>query len=249
MENITCIVADKDAACRESLKFHLQRIPGCILTGEAKDGFEAVSLIRKLNPQVVLMDTDLPLMDCFSVVQQCADKKFAFVVVASGEQHAFKAIKADAVDYLLKPFSNNELKAAIYKAQLFLKTGRGEAVQADVLQQAGIQAVADARLPVRTGNLYEMVSPAEIVLCKADNNYTEIRLKDKRKFLLSKTLKFYENRLKNQNFCRIHQSFLVNINFVKSLEKGRYSHLILQDGTRLEIAQARREQVFNVLGF
>jgi two-component system LytT family response regulator len=249
MENITCIIVDKDSSYRESLKLHLQRIPGCNVIGEAGNGAEAIALIQRLEPQVVLMDIDLPLVDGFSVVYRCRDKRFAFVVITSGEQHAFRAIKANAVDYLLKPAGNNELKVAIYKAFLFLKTNRAAGVQAATMQAAHMQPAIDPRLPVRAGNVYEMVNPEEIVLCKADNNYTEMRLQDKRKFLLSKTLKFYETRLKDQNFCRIHQSFLVNINFIKSLEKGRYSHIVLKDGTKLEIAQARKEQVFSTLGF
>lgn len=249
MEYIKCIIADKDASHRVRLKSQLKNIyPELQIIGEASDGEEAVSLICKTKPEIVFMDIDLPKMDGFNVVQRCADRKFAFIVLTSNERHAYKAIRANATDYLLKPAGDKDLELAINKALVFLKTGNPE-LPHKVSAYETAQQAQGVTLPVRTGNSYEMVNTHEIVLCRSHNNYTEIRLHDKRKFLLSKTLKFYEEFLKGFSFCRIHQSYLVNTLFVKSIEKGRNSHIILKDGTRLEIAQARKEQVYKALGF
>lgn len=249
MERIKCIIADKDAIHRQRLKLQLKHIHSELqIIGEARDGEEAVSLIRKMGPEIVFMDIDLPKADGFNVVQRCADKKFAFIVITSDEQHAYRSIRANAADYLLKPANDKDLELAINKALTFLKTGDPELPHKVSFYETAQQAQG-ATLPVRTGNSYEMVNTHEIVLCRSHNNYTEIRLDDKRKFLLSKTLKFYEEFLKGFSFCRIHQSYLVNTLFVKSIEKGRNSHIILKDGTRLEIAQARKEQVYKALGF
>ncbi|HYG15679.1 MAG TPA: LytTR family DNA-binding domain-containing protein [Bacteroidia bacterium] len=246
MENIKCIIADKNAAYRQQLKSQIKSIrPDLQLIAEARNGEEAVSLIHELTPGIVFMDIDLPKTDGFNVVYRCTEKKFAFIVITDGEQHAYRAIKANAADYLLKPAGNKELALAIDKARLWLKTG--EKAVAAVANDTQNQAQG-LTLPVKSGHAYEMVNTYDIILCRSHNNYTEIRLHDKRKFLLSKTLKFYEECLKGLNFCRIHQSYLVNTLFVKSIEKGRNSHLVLKDGTRLEIAQARKEQVYKVLG-
>lgn len=249
MKNITCIIADKDKQSREKLKSELGRfLPGLHLLGEAPDGDTAIDMIQNLNPEIVLMDIDMPPQDGFFVLDKCREQDFSLIVVTDSEKYALKAIKAGAVDYLLKPAGAEELETAFGKVREI----RSKQVQ-DTGYSAGSdkteQTSTESMLPIRVGSFYEMVSTNEIVFCKADNNYTEIILRDKRKFLLSKTLKYFENRLRSQNFCRIHQSFLVNIRFIKSIEKGKSSHMVLQDGTMLEIAQARKELIFGMLGF
>lgn len=250
MKRNTFIVADEDAACREKIRTQLKIIaPEFQPIGEASTGKEAISLIKRLKPDIVFMDIDIPPTDGFSVIEACKDQKFVLIIITGSEHYALKAIKAGAADYLLKPARIQDLEAALQKSKEALLKNNSRNAKFSSAFSTQPKAERETRLPIRVGNFYELVDTEDIVFCRAHNNYTEITLNDNRKFLLSKTLKFYEERLKTHNFCRIHQSFLVNINFIKSVEKGRYSFLTLKDGTTLEIAQARKEGIFRLLGF
>lgn len=244
MVTTTCIIADADKGFRQLLKLQLKKAdPTISIAGEAEDAQTAGIQIDAITPEIVFMDANLPPTDVFSVLEACEHKKFKLIVLSDGEQHALKALKANAVDYLLKPLRRADLEVALYKARAGM--GRQPVTVANL---AGVVPSVEARIPIWTGTSYEMVDADTIVYCKANNNYTEILLLDRRKFLLSKTLKFYENLLKDHPFCRIHQSYLVNTVYIKSVERGRKSHITLKDNTRLEIAQARKDKTFRFLG-
>lgn len=250
MKNSTkCIIVDGNQHSRESIAVQLETVlPDYTLLGMVCNCHDAIELIHQTEPDIVFADTDTCGSDIFSAINEFASSKFALIVMGSDAKYAFQAIKARAVDYLLKPVNAVELETACKKAQDFLaQKGVGIARRANQPQRPLASANID-KLSIKIGSFYELVSTNDIVFCKADNNYTEICLSDKRKVLISKTLKYYEGLLSGQNFCRIHQSFLVNMNFVKSIEKGKASHIVLKDGTTLDVAQARRESVFKMLG-
>lgn len=244
MVTSTCIIADADKEFRELLKLQLKKVdPYLIICAEAEDAQTAGLQIDSIAPEIVFMDASLPPTDGFRALEACTHTKFKLIVLSDGEQHALKALKANAVDYLLKPLRRTDLEVALYKARSGM--GRRPVPAASLVGKA---SAIEARIPIWTGTSYEMIDADSIVYCKANNNYTEILLIDRRKFLLSKTLKFYENLLKDYPFCRIHQSYLVNTVYIKSVERGRKSHITLKDNTRLEIAQARKDKTFRFLG-
>lgn len=250
MKNSTkCIIVDGNQHSRDTIEKQLATaLPDYTLLGTACNCHDAISLINQKTPDIVFADTDTCGSDIFSAMHQFADNKFALVVMGSDAKYALQAIKARAIDYLLKPIDPIELSAACQRALEFLEqTTIGIAQRANQSQQPLASANED-KLSIKIGSFYELISAKDIVFCKADNNYTEICLNDRRKVLISKTLKYYEGLLSGQNFCRIHQSFLVNMSFVKSIEKGKASHIVLKDGTTLDVAQARRESVYKMLG-
>jgi two-component system, LytTR family, response regulator len=250
MKNSTkCIIVDGNQQSREAIATQLATVlTNYMLVGTACNCTDAVLLITQHSPDIVFADTDACGSDILAAMQQFAKNKFALIVTGSNAKYALQAIKVQAIDYLLKPIDIGELSEACKKALDFLgSTIEGGGQRANQPQKP-LTSSNDEKLSIKIGSFYELVSAEDIVFCKADNNYTEICLSDKRKVLISKTLKYYEGRLSSQNFCRIHQSFLVNMSFVKSIEKGKASHIVLKDGTTLDVAQARRESVFKMLG-
>ncbi len=250
MKNSTkCIIVDGNQQSREGIAAQLATVlSNYTLVGTACNCTDAVSLINQYSPDIVFADTDTCGSDVLSAMRQFTENKLALIVTGSDAKYALQAIKVQAIDYLLKPIDSIELHEACMKALGFLgNTLNGVARRANQPQKP-LTSANDEKLSIKIGSFYELVSANDIVFCKADNNYTEICLNDRRKVLISKTLKYYEGLLSGQNFCRIHQSFLVNMNFVKSIEKGKASHIVLKDGTTLDVAQARRESVFRMLG-
>lgn len=246
----TCIIVDNNQQVRHSIRELLKRfIPHSIIVGETDNCIDAIGLINEQNPDVVIVDADVPRGKVLECLQQLNHNRFALIVTGKTDARALQAIKANAVDYLLKPIQPVDFEEACMRALDFIN--RQQTMGMVQVQGSGAilaQPVADDKLAIKIGNTYELVKATQIVFCRADNNYTEICLSDNRKVLLSKTLKYYENKLQGQNFCRIHQSFLVNMDFVKSIEKGKTSHVVLKDGTVLDVAQARKESVYRMLG-
>jgi two-component system, LytTR family, response regulator len=248
METKNCIIVEPNRVCSEKLKAQLNSIlPHVNVVAFTNNWHDALAKIDQHHPCIILLNMATLPTNALMTFEFMLRQKCVVIAMATSDEYAIRAIKANAIDYLLQPITDKELTGAFAKALNVLALLE-KSEQNKMLWDEATQQFTEEKLSVKVGSFYELVSTQEIVFCKANNNYTEIMMNDKRKFLLSKTLKFYETKLQHLSFCRIHQSFLVNTRFIKSVEKGRYSQLVLQDGTSLDIAQARKERVFHILG-
>lgn len=209
----------------------------------------ALTILQHQNCDIIFFDADVGNGNIFTDLTKLSNRKFILVITSTTPKYALQAIKANALDYLLTPSPAPEIETTCNRIVNTLhKNNLSPAQRALKASDYKTKPAKGDKLSIKIGNFYELVNTNDIVFCRADNNYTEIVLRDKRKVLISKTLKHYETTLKGYNFCRIHQSFLVNMDFVKSIEKGKASRIILRDGTSLDVSQSKRENVFRLLG-
>jgi two-component system, LytTR family, response regulator len=240
------IVDDEKNSC-EALRLLLERsCPEVEVIALAYSGSEALHKIQSLHPQLVFLDIEMPNMNGFQLLEQLQKIDFELIFTTSYDQYAIKAFKFSAIDYLLKPVDREELEKAIQK--VVKKIDNNIHQQLDILLQRINQPSAPAQkiaLPTMQG--LELVSLNSIISCSANNNYTEFFLADKKKILVSRTLKEMEELLEGCSFLRVHHSHIVNLNAITRYVKGEGGYLIMSDGSTVDVSRSRKELLLQKL--
>jgi len=223
----------------DSFGFDVKTIPD----GEnVQSGIEA---IQKHQPDIVFLDIQMPDGTGFDVLRSIESKNFEVIFITAHEEFAIKAIKFSALDYLLKPVDTSELRTALEKAIARLNDNN-EHPQFEALQK-NILPNEKRRLVLKTQESVHVVELDQIIRCEADRNYTSFFLQDKKKILVSKTLKEYETLLTSYNFLRVQQSHLININYVDRYDKKNGGAVVMKNGTEVPLSPAKRELFFKKL--
>ncbi|MFN0204484.1 MAG: LytR/AlgR family response regulator transcription factor [Bacteroidia bacterium] len=205
---------------------------------------EALAAIEKYSPDVVFQDIELPDGDGFQVLEKTPNLNFDIIFTTAYDQYALKAFKFAATDYLLKPIDVEELQNAVKRvvekrAASPERPNQKERVEV-LMQQVRHPHQAFKRIVLPTATGFTVVNPDDIIRCESDRNYTYIFLADKRKILVSRTIKDYEEMLEEHNFFRIHQSHLINLNCLKNYIRGRGGSVELTDGTIIDVSARRK---------
>jgi len=223
----------------DSFGFDVDTIP------EGENVQSGIKAIEKHNPDIVLLDIQMPDGTGFDVIRSIGNKNFEVIFITAHEEFAIKAIKFSALDYLLKPVDASELKAALEKALELVDSEKSNS-QFDALH-SNIQSNEKRRLVLKTQESVHVVDLEQIIRCEADRNYTSFFLKDNKKILVSKTLKEYETLLAAHNFLRVQQSHLINIDYVDRYDKKNGGAVVMKDGSEVPLSPAKREVFFKRL--
>jgi two-component system, LytTR family, response regulator len=218
--------------------------------GEADNIDVALDLINKLQPELVLLDIEMPHGNAFDLLDKIMPVNFEIVFVTAFDSYTLKAFKYSALDYLLKPVDIDELKAVIAKAEL--RTGQKNINQQlrflmqNIAQPAGgLQKIA---IPTFKDQL-DFIDFQSILYCEASGAYTYIFTVDGQKLISSKSLKEYEEILPESIFFRLHHSHLINLNKVKKYHKGRGGEVEMENGIFLEVATRRKDEFMKRIGY
>jgi two-component system LytT family response regulator len=241
MEN--AIIIDDEYNVRKGLSAMLHEFcPKIKIVGEAASVREGVELINTLNPDLIFLDVQLPDGTGFDVLKAIGKSKVRVIFVTAYSEYALKAIKYSAIDYLLKPVIPEELIGAVDKAT--------ELIEFDQhffdlnLSKSLKESVKPSKLVVKTKSELFYFDVSQIMYCQSDINYTQLFFNAHRPLVVAKTLKYYEDLLREHNFCRIHQSYVVNRRYAVGI---RNEHLLLTDGNLLAISKKRRTAVYKWL--
>lgn len=235
---IRALLVDDDAAARRYLRSLLwEAHADAEVVGEAAGIHEAEAIIASLKPELVFLDVEMPGGSGFDLLRRLKRWDFSLIFTTSHQQYAIQAIRFSALDYLPKPVLPEELAAAMNR----FRAQKGEShPQADVQEQfiANITqpGLASFKLTIPHGDRTYFVSPSEIVRCSAERNYTWVHLGPHRRYLLTRTLKDFEEMLEPSGFVRISRGDLVQRANIAHLEGG---YAVLKDGTRLEVSRRR----------
>jgi len=236
----TIIVEDEETS-REILKNYLEKYcPKVNLIGEAANVNEALELIRNNALDLVFLDVEMPYGNAFDLLDKVGDRSFETVFVTAYDHYAIDAINAHASYYLLKPIDIDKLIDAVdYVADIKEK----ENSLANTIITTKQQFVSGKiTIPVQNG--FEVLEVENILYCQADDNYTQIYLKQGKK-LVSKTLKYFEDALKSNGFARIHKSYLVNVNHVVEYKKGKGGSVILSSGKQVMVSPSKKKELLS----
>ncbi|MBE7660950.1 LytTR family DNA-binding domain-containing protein [Tenacibaculum finnmarkense] len=247
MQKLTAIIVDDMPSALEMLQndilTHHQEIE---IIGTAKSVVEAAILLQKLQPDILFLDIMLGDGTGFDVLEIHPNLTSKVIFVTASDEFAIKAFKFAAIDYILKPYSNDDLSTAIDKAKNQIKPA---IEQLSVLQESIKQPnLRPKKISLNTTDKIVVVNLDDIVRCKSDNNYTEFFFIDGQHLLVSKTLKYFADMLKEFNFIRIHQSHLVNIQYIKEFIKSDGGYLVLKNKITIPVSVRKRNEVITLLG-
>ncbi|WP_055435576.1 LytR/AlgR family response regulator transcription factor [Lacinutrix algicola] len=240
---LNSIIVEDEQASREILKNYLKKYcPNVNVVGEASNINEGLELIRSKDLDLVFLDVEMPYGNAFDLLDKVGDRDFETVFVTAYNNYAIDALNAHASYYLMKPIDIDELiKAVDYVVEIKTKEN---ALQDQVLVPKTINNI-NGKITIPQQNGFEVVSTADILFCKADDNYTEIYLNNNKKKVVSKTLKYFEEALQDSNFARVHKSYLVNVNEVVKYVKGKGGSVILSNGKEVMVSPSRKSELLS----
>ena len=229
------IVDDEDLA-RAVVREYLTAMPDVEIVAECANGFEAVKVVSELQPDLLILDVQMPKLNGFEVLE-LVGRDVAVVFVTAYDQYAIRAFEVHAVDYLLKPFSGDRLAAALERARERL--GGGEKMPVQELAAAGQPVQGHTRrILVRDGPRVHVLPVEKIDYVQAQDDYVCFRCEGK-EYLKEQTLSELETVLDPAKFVRIHRSFLLNVDRLARVELDERENrmAVLTDGRRLPISR------------
>lgn len=250
-DKLRILVVDDEIHARRGMRALLESIEETEVVGEAVDGTEAVDAIRRLQPDLVLLDIEMPDQNGLDVVREIGPDDMPFVIfVTAYDAYAVEAFEANAIDYLLKPVTAERFRSAIRR----VRDGRqqssdkllGERLHALLAERD--DTVSVEHFTVRTGNALKVFHVDDIDWIEADDYYTRLHI-DGNVHLSRQTMTALEQQLPAGRFLRIHRSTIVNLNRIVRLEplfQGDYT-VVLKDDTQLRMSRRRREVLQEVL--
>ncbi|MBL6750784.1 MAG: response regulator transcription factor [Nevskia sp.] len=254
---IRTLVVDDMPPARRRIVRHLEKAPDFEVVGECGDGASAVEAIRRLAPDLVFLDVQMPEVDGFGVIARLAPaKRPAILFVTAHDEHALRAFEVCALDYLLKPFDAERLEAALARVreQVRLKRGDGAEPRMDPRLDALLARIKPEvhwlrRIAVKARGRTRVLAVDEIDWIGAEGNYLSLHAGTET-HLLRETMNAIEQQLDPERFVRIHRSTIVNLDRVAELAPlFNADHCVrLKNGTELTLSRSYHERVRALLG-
>ncbi len=245
---INAILIDDEAHCLDTLSILINKhCPDIHIVERCQSGKQGVEAVLKYKTDLVFLDVEMPSMNGFEFLQQFKDIPFSVIFTTAYDQYAIKAIRFSALDYLLKPIDPTELVAAVRKVESHNPQPTHEQFRMllDKIQHKE-NGLAKIAVPITEG--FELVNAAEIITCEADNNYTYLHLKSKRKITACRTLKEVEEQLEVfPSFIRVHHSYIVNLNEVVKYTRGDGGYLTMSNGSMVDVSRSRKAPLLKLL--
>ncbi|MCK0160708.1 LytR/AlgR family response regulator transcription factor [Allomuricauda sp. F6463D] len=238
---LKAVIVEDEANSREILRNYLAKYcEGVQLMGEGGTIQEGLEQIKKHSPDLVFLDVEMPFGNAFDLLDKIPDRTFETIFVTAYNQYAMDALNHHAAYYLMKPINIDELiKAVDYVRSVKEKEN---ALEGQVLQAKSIHTSGKITLPQQDG--FQVLDVSDIYFCKADDNYTEIYLENK-KIVVSKTLKYFDEALQPYSFARIHKSYLVNVSEVVKYKKGKGGSVVLSNGKELSVSASKKADLLS----
>ncbi|MEL6588698.1 MAG: LytTR family DNA-binding domain-containing protein [Bacteroidota bacterium] len=220
------------------------------VVGTAQSVDQAFDLVIDQQPELILLDIEMPGGDGFSLLEKIAPLKIPLQVIfiTAFDQYAIKAFRFCAVDYLLKPIEEQDLRAAIAKARKNLHDSRFRERYQHLVNNHQTKDKNLQKLAVPTIEGYHFVAIQKIVRCESEGNYIRIFTQDEKNIFATRRLKDIEDLLIQHRFVRIHRSHLINLDYLVHYQRGKGGRVRMSDGTELNVARSRKEELLNMLG-
>lgn len=214
---------------------------GLDIKGKAHNVSEGVELIRAVNPDLVFLDVEMPNGTGFDLLTHFPDKEFDVIFITAFNHYAIKAIKFSAVDYILKPINISEFIEAVSKVIHKRSTDKGSGRQDLEALMENIRGTKPTRLVIPTSDGREYLDPNDIIHIEADRSYSWFYITGKRKVLVSKHLKEFQDMLCDRNFFRPHNSHLINLDHVRKYIRIDGGYIEMTDGSKVPVSRNRKD--------
>ncbi len=243
---MTAIIVDDEKHCREVLEHLLTKHCSDVkLLANCASGPEALDVLHHQSPDILFLDIEMPGMNGFELLENISHGNFETIFTTAYNEYAIKAIKHSALDYLLKPIDKDELKSAVQRAKEHKASNPADRIN-DLLEKLNIKKQAK-RFAAATLEGLIMVNPDDILYCESDSAYCKLVFIDGKSLFLSRTLKDVEEALLSDDFCRIHHSYLINLNYVQKYIKGEGGEVVMNNGASLPVSRTRKQDFLKLL--
>jgi two-component system LytT family response regulator len=244
---IKAILVDDEPLARLIVKEYLQPFSEIEVAEECNDGFEGLKAISRHQPQLLFLDIQMPKITGFEMLE-LIEKPPATIFTTAFDEYAMKAFETNAVDYLLKPFSKDRFDKAIQKALQQIKQQVVPDYQ-PLIKSAGKAPLPFQRVVVKSNGKIRIIPAAEILYLEAADDYVKIHVKEG-SFLKNNTLSYFENMLGEQQFVRVHRSYLLNVSMITRIEPyEKDGHLaVLSTGARVPVSKSGYAKLKATLG-
>lgn len=243
---IKVVLIDDEPLSRELTRSYLKSFPQAEVVAECNDGFEGIKAIQQHRPDLIFLDIQMPKINGFEMLE-LVDQPPAVIFATAFDEYAIRAFEANAVDYLLKPFSQERFDKAMQK---FLERSSPSVDNTrKVLETMALVPPQQSRIVVRTGAKVKIIPLHEVHYLEADDDFVRITTAEGQ-FLKNKTMQFYEQTLDPAQFVRVHRSYIVHINQVTKIEPyQKETHLaILRNGKQIPVSKTGYTKLKSILG-
>ena len=247
---LKAILIDDEQSSLNSLKQKiLQHCAGIEIISVCDDPQQGILAIEVLKPDLVFLDIEMPLINGFTLLQQLTYKNFELIFVTAYDHYAIKAIRYSALDYLVKPIEIDDLKNAVARAVEKINNAVPNNQIELLLENIIIEKFKFKRIAIPTTLGLQFIKIEEIIYLEASVNYTKFYLINNVKYTVSKTLKEFEDMLPHDFFLRIHNSYLVNKNYIEKYIRGDGGQVELSNGAVLDVAKRKKAEFLKAIGY
>ncbi len=217
------------------------------VVGHTKNVKDSVQSINELNPDLLFLDIDLPDGTSFDILQQIDYRKYKIIFITAHQEYAIRAIKFSAFDFILKPFDPTELISTVNDV---LKEKMNE--DYELKFQAFFTNFSNSlqgikKIVLKTVEKIHIVDVKDIIRCQSDNTYTNIFINNGRKIIVSRNIKKFEDLLSDYCFMRVHQSHLVNLNYISYFDKSEGGAIVMSDNSSIPVSAQKKQKLFEYL--
>ncbi|MCB0381876.1 MAG: response regulator transcription factor [Psychroserpens sp.] len=243
---LTALIVEDMMDAMQLLKSDIEKHhPDIKIIDTAKSVVEAAKVIRQNEPDILFLDIMLGDGTGFDILEIFPELKSKIIFVTASDEFAIKAFKFAAIDYVLKPYANEELSKAIDKAKQQIQPNKE---RLEILKQTlNSPEKKPDKISLHTLDKIIIVNLNEIIRCESDSNNTMFFLQNDKSIFVTKTLKYFADLLKPCGFLRVHQSHLVNLQYISAFIKTDGGYLMLKNGNSVPVSVRKKSEVIEVL--
>ena len=243
---LEAVIVDDEIKALESLSWELTNLSDEVkIVASFTDAHKALTYLEQYTPDCLFLDIEMPIMDGFQFIKSLKNKKFPVVITTAYNQYALKALKNEAIDYLLKPIDTDDLNDTIIKIKKFNSKNFTAEKFEKILLNFNSNSL-DKKITVNTDGKLLFLEANEILYAESDGNYSTIFLIDGQKIVLTKKLKEVNNLLPTDSFFRIHNSYIVNLGQIKEFLKTD-GYVILKSNHKIPVSRQKKSDFLDLL--
>ena len=242
MEKIQCIIIDDEPASLEFTEILVRKHFSHIhIHAVTTDPEEALTLLQSTHPQLVFLDIDMPGISGFELLKQAEPLTFEVIFITAYNEYAIQAFDFNAVGYITKPVETEKFVQTVNKALQRITEKQHHQHLFSLLDLALQTKNTPGKIPLATSKGLLFINIADITYCESKGNYTVFHLANAQPILVSRQLGEYEKLLPETDFCRVHDSYLIHISYLREYIKGTGGLVLLENNVEIPVAKSRKE--------
>ncbi|MDM9630027.1 LytR/AlgR family response regulator transcription factor [Robiginitalea aurantiaca] len=241
---IKAVIVDDEEKAIQSLAWELSHFPNEItVVATFNDASKALDYLHLNSPDCLFLDIEMPAMDGFQFIQKLQNKDLAIIITTAYNQYAIKALKNEAIDYLLKPIDADDLRETIAKIHRY----KSKNISVDRLERLLTGKHAHSKkITVNTDGKLLFLDNEDVLYAESDGNYSTLFLSDGRKIVLTKKLKEIDELLPPDTFFRIHNSYIINLEKVKEYLKTD-GYVVLVSNHKIPVSRKKKSDFLDLI--